>query len=941
MQIDLSCPIELWHFQMPTPENPVCTLQLYNLTNKVVKSVQACFLCFNQDGEQLSRYVERVQGLTAPEHCAFEMSVSIDQGADAFDMGFIVEKVWFEDNTIWRRGANAPTEYEVPRPLSKERLTLLKEFAGDDATCFPSDQGDVWVCVCARPNGDTEETCRRCQRDKHKVFTSYNQAIIENELFKRQNAIEEKQRAERLEQLKIIKEKEEVERKKKRKRKIIVTSLSATVLSGALFYGTYFHFIPYYNYTNAQKMLKNAQYDHAKTEFLSLEDYKDSKTMVLECDYQAGKAALLAGTYTSLQAAQQVFSSLDYLDSQTLSKEAVYMQAEKRSASHEWANAKTLYAKIPQYKDANDKVLLCDYNLALTLKDNLEYEKAHEAFVQLASYKDADEQALECLYQPALLALDKQEPEKAIALFIQLEDYRESKIKLQEAYYMAGDLLHKEEKFELAADNFLKAGEYKDAFSRATQCLYDPAMLLMQEGKYQEAAQSFEKIIDFKDAKTQYDACLYKQAELLIEDKKYEEALVLLEKATSLEDAKELAKECYYQPGVALLQEGKIEEALQLLGKIKGYKDVDDLYDEIAYKKANEALQNANYTEAINLFTTLSTYEDSPSLLNKAKYDYALSLYNSNALEQAKELFVSLEDYEESKTYLSKIVLKNAQNLMDEKKYAEAEALLSPIQDFQDAKELYHESIYQQALLLLNGDNRLEGIEKLNTIKDYKNAPDLLQLNTYQEALKLKENGDIKTASQLFLSLNDYEDAQAQLSQCLDLYYKDTYQIALESYQNKDYKNVVSVLESLDLSVVNEKYAPLKDMFNESAYIYAEQLYEDKQPYVAYKYFKMLGDYKDVQDKKMQRLCYRLIGHYKNTKGDEFIFREDGTCSINGKELYYYGRQYLVQTGKTPDDMDTDYQIMTVNDDILSIKNKKTRRLYKMPRVKEEGNATD
>ncbi|NLD51343.1 MAG: hypothetical protein GX650_00480, partial [Clostridiales bacterium] len=47
MRIDLSCPVELWHFRLPTQDYPVVALQLFNLSDKTVTSIQAAFLCFN------------------------------------------------------------------------------------------------------------------------------------------------------------------------------------------------------------------------------------------------------------------------------------------------------------------------------------------------------------------------------------------------------------------------------------------------------------------------------------------------------------------------------------------------------------------------------------------------------------------------------------------------------------------------------------------------------------------------------------------------------------------------------------------------------------------------------------------------------------------------------------------------------------------------------
>ncbi len=60
MRIDLTCPVELWHCRMPTPEDPILTMQIYNLSDKGVNSIQFCVLCFNSEGQRFARHVERV-----------------------------------------------------------------------------------------------------------------------------------------------------------------------------------------------------------------------------------------------------------------------------------------------------------------------------------------------------------------------------------------------------------------------------------------------------------------------------------------------------------------------------------------------------------------------------------------------------------------------------------------------------------------------------------------------------------------------------------------------------------------------------------------------------------------------------------------------------------------------------------------------------------------
>ena len=197
MKIDLTCPVELWHCKMPTAQEPVLAMQVYNLSDKAVSSIQVCVLCFDAAGEQFARRVERVQGLDAPARYAFEMAVDAEEAVAAQDLEVLIEKVWFEDGTVWRRGASETLDFRLSPLLQGMRLQVMQELAGRDAASYPSDQGKVWVCVCGRANAAREEECRRCRRNKHDIFTKFNEAAIEKIIFQRKSALEEEQRRQR------------------------------------------------------------------------------------------------------------------------------------------------------------------------------------------------------------------------------------------------------------------------------------------------------------------------------------------------------------------------------------------------------------------------------------------------------------------------------------------------------------------------------------------------------------------------------------------------------------------------------------------------------------------------------------------------------------------------------------------------------------------------
>ena len=191
-------------------------------------------MCYDADGDQTARHVERVQGLEAPTRCAFEVSVKIEEGVDAADMELIIEKVWYEDGTVWRRGMSQMTDYALPAPPDPKRLAILQEIAGRDASVCPSDQGAVWVCVCGRPNPASYEVCGRCQRNKHDIFTRYNEAEIEKILYQRESAEEEKRRQEQEEQRKLKAENEEKARKKRRRRRVWLSVILTVLILAAL-----------------------------------------------------------------------------------------------------------------------------------------------------------------------------------------------------------------------------------------------------------------------------------------------------------------------------------------------------------------------------------------------------------------------------------------------------------------------------------------------------------------------------------------------------------------------------------------------------------------------------------------------------------------------------------------------------------------------------------
>ena len=110
MKIDLSCPVELWKFSTPTPEEPECTFVLNNLSEKVVVSVQVTMICNDREDRLVFRQVERIQGLSAGAGESFSIMLLPNQWQDVAGVELVIEKVWFDDAMIWRRDKASLTE---------------------------------------------------------------------------------------------------------------------------------------------------------------------------------------------------------------------------------------------------------------------------------------------------------------------------------------------------------------------------------------------------------------------------------------------------------------------------------------------------------------------------------------------------------------------------------------------------------------------------------------------------------------------------------------------------------------------------------------------------------------------------------------------------------------------------------------------------------------
>ena len=154
--------------------------------------------------------------------------------------------------------------------------------------------------------------------------------------------------------------------------------------------------------------------------------------------------------------------------------------------------------------------------------------------------------------------------------------------------------------------------------------------------------------------------------------------------------------------------------------------------------------------------------------------------------------------------------------------------------------------------------------------------------------------------------------------------------------EHKDYKAVVEALAPLSQEYLTGKYADIPDLYREACYQYANALYSQRRPFEALTYYKQILDYKDVTDVRLTRMVYRLMGFWDTGKGVTMEFREDGSCTIEGEDYYYFAPNiYAINIGDDPDDLSYTYEIVSYGANYLTLRHAKTKTLYRMTRAGE------
>ncbi len=177
-----------------------------------------------------------------------------------------------------------------------------------------------------------------------------------------------------------------------------------------------------------------------------------------------------------------------------------YKKATSMTEEGNWQGAKELFIALNDYKDAADKVVECDYHIALEKMDAGDYDASLDILQSLGDYADAAEKSTECRYLKAVSMMDMKKWEEASETFGVLGDYKDSAEMISECLYRKAEELMANESFDQASEIFKELGSYRDSEDQYASCQYQKAMKLYVNGKYEAAYPVFLGLEDYKDS---------------------------------------------------------------------------------------------------------------------------------------------------------------------------------------------------------------------------------------------------------------------------------------------------------------------------------------------------------------------------------------------------------------------------------------------------------
>ena len=586
--IDLSCPAEIFRTAMPTEEIPAATVTLFNLSDRVIASVEVLLRLLDEDGGETERLAYRGRALNGRPHSTFLLTVPCAPAEELHSVDVIIEKVWYADNEVWRREPGKGIMY-IPNNLPvSPALTKLKYAAGETAVGYPTEQEGLWLCVCGRPNPEETDICARCGRQKDMIFTRFSPEAVEAQVSMKERQLDLNSRSMREDTIRLQRIREEEYHQQQSRRGSRIRILIAMAASVALCAGAYFGLSPWLRLQAGYRALEAGNPGGAKEVFQILGDYGNAKEMIAECDWQIALETADSGNDAETLAKASALLRVIPGKPEAIDKanETDLLRARMLLEQGDWQGAQEAMLLLPEdYTGRKELEQKAGMAQGTALKAEEKYEEAREVFLSLGDYAGAREQASDCLYLPARKRMEQGDWDGTIEILSGILDYLNSReMTLECHYHKAEDLLAAGD-MEGASREFLMAGDWSDAKDRCKALTYVQAEERLNAGDIKTAQSLFASIPDYLDSNARDQDCRYELAADAADDREFSLALELLRDIPDdYQKAGAIRAQATYEKAKAAIRREEWTEAAELLGSLdrqalrRQYRDIENLY---------------------------------------------------------------------------------------------------------------------------------------------------------------------------------------------------------------------------------------------------------------------------------------------------------------------------------------------------------------------------
>ena len=147
-------------------------------------------------------------------------------------------------------------------------------------------------------------------------------------------------------------------------------------------------------------------------------------------------------------------------------------------------------------------------------------------------------------YNNAVELYNEKQFEQAVNVFSGLNTYKDSQQYLDKCYIGSGDVFLEEKNFENARTEYNKINDSNLKTETLMKCDYSEAEQMFQDQKYKEALSVFEALGEYGDSAAYVEKCKYSEAEQLFKEKKYKEALSAFESLGTYSDSAAYVEKC-------------------------------------------------------------------------------------------------------------------------------------------------------------------------------------------------------------------------------------------------------------------------------------------------------------------------------------------------------------------------------------------------------------